>query len=98
MLGIPVIVVSNTLVPSADGLGGLAWRALDSAAYPWLPATAAMMWGFAIVTCTVISWIIYGLRVEVRQARRLGACLCWHGDQQHRQLDRAGSVGDAVWS
>jgi serine/threonine-protein kinase len=31
-----------------------------------------MMWTFAIVTCTVISWIIYDLRVEVRAARRLG--------------------------
>jgi eukaryotic-like serine/threonine-protein kinase len=31
-----------------------------------------MMWGFVIITCAVISWVIYGLRAEVRQARRLG--------------------------
>src|SRR3954447_9058721 len=31
-----------------------------------------MMWCFVIITCTVISWVIYGLRVEVREARRLG--------------------------
>jgi serine/threonine-protein kinase len=67
--GIPVVLVPALLVPAA---GGLAFRALDSGAYPWLPATTAMMWGFAIITCTVISWVIYGLRSEVREARRFG--------------------------
>jgi hypothetical protein len=70
IVGIPVILVPALLVPAAHS--GLAWRALDSGAYPWLPATSAMMWGFAIITCTVISWVIYGLRAEVRQARRFG--------------------------
>ena len=70
VVGTPMILVSTLLVPTAER--GLAWRTLDSGAFPWLPATAAMMWGFVIITCTVISWVIYGLRVEVRAARRLG--------------------------
>ena len=70
LFAVPMIVVTTVVVPIANG--GLAWRALDSGAYPWLPGTAVMMWGFAIITCTVISWVIYGLRAEVREARRLG--------------------------
>jgi serine/threonine-protein kinase len=70
MVGAPMVLASTFLMPTAGG--GLAWRALDSGAYRSLPATAAMMWGFVIITCTVISWVIYGLRAEVREARRLG--------------------------
>jgi serine/threonine-protein kinase len=70
VVGVPMILTSAFVVPG--GSGGLAWRALDSRALPWLPGTAAMMWGFVIITCTVISWVIYGLRAEVREARRLG--------------------------
>jgi eukaryotic-like serine/threonine-protein kinase len=72
-LGLPLVALSNSLVPAAGD--GLAWRSLDSAAYPWLPVTSAMMWAFAVVTVTVISRVIYGLGVEVRQARRLGQYL-----------------------
>ena len=70
LYGVPSILVTTVLVPTAHG--GLAWRGLDSGAYPELPATLSMMWGFAVITCAVISWVIYGLRAEVREARRLG--------------------------
>ncbi len=67
--GVP-LVACTALVPTADG--HLALRAQDAGAYPWLPGTSAMLWGFGIITCAVISWVIYGLRAEVREARRLG--------------------------
>jgi hypothetical protein len=70
MYPVPMILVTSFVVPVAGQ--GLAWRAVDSMAYPWLPVNAVMMWGFAIIACSVISWVIYGLRTEVREARRLG--------------------------
>jgi serine/threonine protein kinase len=70
LFGAPMIVVNAVLVPAPDG--GFALRGLDSGALPWMPAIMAMMWGFAIITCAAISWVVYGLRSEVREARRLG--------------------------
>jgi serine/threonine-protein kinase len=70
MFGIPMILGATLLVPAPGG--GIAWRPLDSLAYPWLPANAAIMWTFAIIASTVISSVIYGLRTEVREVRRLG--------------------------
>ncbi|HXI55775.1 MAG TPA: serine/threonine-protein kinase, partial [Polyangia bacterium] len=52
--------------------GGLAWRGANSGAFPWLPVTSIMEWTIATITCTVISRVIYGLRAEVREARRFG--------------------------
>jgi hypothetical protein len=69
-VGAPILLASALLVPTLDG--GLALRPSDTGAYPWLPMNAAMMWFFAIITSTVISWVIYGLRAEVREARLLG--------------------------
>jgi serine/threonine-protein kinase len=68
VVGIPLVV--STFFVVADGR--LVWRALGASAYPWLPTTAAMLWGYVLITCVVISRVIYGLRAEVREARRLG--------------------------
>ena len=53
-------------------VAGSAWRAAHSGAFPWLPTTSVMEWTIATITCTVISRVIYGLRAEVREARRFG--------------------------
>ncbi len=68
--GIPPIVVTSLLLPGESS--ALELRPLDSPVFPWLPVNFAIMWAFVVITCTLISRIIYGLRVEVRQARRLG--------------------------
>jgi eukaryotic-like serine/threonine-protein kinase len=70
IVGAPMVLTPTFLVPASHA--GLAVRALDSGAYPWLPAALAIVWGFVIVTSTVITRVIYGLRVEVREARQLG--------------------------
>lgn len=66
----PMMLVTLTLEPVVDGV--LAWRTADSGVFPWLPATMVIIWGFGIITCAVISQVIYGLRAEVLEARRLG--------------------------
>lgn len=70
LVGIPPIVVTSLLLPAESG--ALELRPLGSPVFPWLPVNFAIMWAFVVITCTLISRIIYGLRVEVRQARRLG--------------------------
>ncbi len=70
MVGAPVILTPTLLVPSSHG--GFAVRALDAGAYPWFPAALAIVWSIVVITSTVISKVIYGLRAEVREARRLG--------------------------
>jgi len=70
LAGAPTILTPTFV--TQDALGGLGWRALDSAAFPWLPIGLVMVWGFVIATCTVVSTVIFGLRREVREAKKLG--------------------------
>jgi serine/threonine-protein kinase len=68
-VGAPIILATGLVIPTPDGL---AWRPLDSSALPWLPATSVMIWGFVSVSCAIITKVTHGLRVEVREAQRLG--------------------------
>jgi hypothetical protein len=70
VFSLPHILTSILVVPNGDG--GFDFRAADSGAFPWMPATLAMMWGFVVFTSAVISRVMYGLRKEVREARLLG--------------------------
>jgi hypothetical protein len=70
LIGVPIVLTPTLLVPAADG--GLTVRALESNALPWLPAQLVMVWIFVIIASAVTSHVIYGLRAEVRHARRMG--------------------------
>jgi eukaryotic-like serine/threonine-protein kinase len=76
LFGIPSVLATSLLLPAAGGR--LSWRPLDSPVFPWLPITVIVMWVFVIITCTLITKVIYGLRAEVREARRLGQYVLEH--------------------
>jgi len=67
---VPYVLTPTLMMPAPDG--GFTLRPLDSAAFPWMPAGLVLCWLVVIITCTLISRIIYGLRVEMREALRLG--------------------------
>ncbi|MBV8762264.1 MAG: serine/threonine protein kinase [Deltaproteobacteria bacterium] len=66
---VPNLVTSVFIVPTAHGF---MFRPADSRAFPWLPATVIMMFAFIVFTSAMTSHVIFGLRKEVREARRLG--------------------------
>ncbi len=70
MVGVPILATPTFLVPAPDG--GFTVRPLDSGAFPWMPAALLMVWAIILVTSAVTSHVIYGLRLAVREARKLG--------------------------
>jgi tRNA A-37 threonylcarbamoyl transferase component Bud32 len=68
LLGLPYVAVPLFLAPASAGL-----PSLRTADFPVVGAVTYSIW-WAIVTAgaTVISHVVFGLRAEVRRARRLG--------------------------
>ena len=69
LLGIPFVAVPFYLGPASTGL-----PPLRTANFPVFGATTyTVWWAIVSVGATVISRVVYGLRSEVRRARRLGS-------------------------
>lgn len=69
LVGVPVLLTPTLCVP-VDGR--FVMRGLDSGALPWYPVALGVVWILVVFTSSVTSNVIYGLRAEVREARRLG--------------------------
>ena len=68
LLGLPFVAVPFFFAPASAGL-----PALRTAHFPWVGAlTYAIWWSIIAVGATVVSHVVFGLRAEVRRARRLG--------------------------
>jgi hypothetical protein len=70
IVGVPTLLTPILFVPREDG--GFALRALDSGAFPWMPAALVIGWTIIVATSAVTSRVIYGLRLAVREAKKLG--------------------------
>ena len=68
ILGLPFVAVPFFFAPASAGV-----PALRTAHFPWVGAlTYAIWWAIIAVGATVVSHVVFGLRAEVRRARRLG--------------------------
>lgn len=65
-VGAPLVPIGFLAGSAADGMG---YHLFSSSS---LATGAAIQWGITTVVCTMISKVIYGLREEVREAKRLG--------------------------
>ena len=75
LFSLPPILTATFVAVTPDGF---VLRAADAPAWPWLPATLAMMWGFLVFTSTITTRVVHGLRREVREARQLGQYVIEH--------------------
>jgi serine/threonine-protein kinase len=68
LLGLPLVVVPFFFAPASAGL-----PVLRTASFPVVGlVTYAIWWAIVAAGTTVISWVVFGLRTEVRRALRLG--------------------------
>ena len=68
LLGLPFVAVPFFFAPASVGL-----PALRTSHFPWVGAlTYSIWWAIVAVGATVVSHVVFGLRAEVRRARRLG--------------------------
>jgi serine/threonine-protein kinase len=68
LLGLPFVAVPFFFAPASAGL-----PALRTAHFPWVGAlTYTIWWVVVAVGAAVVSHVVFGLRAEVRRARRLG--------------------------
>jgi serine/threonine-protein kinase len=68
LLGLPFVVVPFFFAPASVGV-----PPLRTASFPVVGlVTYAIWWAIVTAGCTVISHVVFGLRAEMRRARRLG--------------------------
>jgi len=68
VLGVPYVAIPLYIAPTLTGS-----PSLRTAHFPVFEAAASALWWIVIsVGATVVSWVVFGLRAEVREARRLG--------------------------
>ena len=71
VIGVPMLII--TAIPSLPWDPPAFAQATIPPSYTLIGAVNfTMQWVFAVAVCTVLSWVIFGLRRELRQARQFG--------------------------